>query len=148
VESITTGETVPALVEYVDSTGYATTLVRGGMVAKTVEHLMAVLHAYGITNLLVKMHTEVPILDGSAQELCELIAEAGVEEQASAIEELVVDRRYAVGSDDPAAKGISIEPCDRFEVRYLLEYPAPIGRQEYAFRLDGPESFAREIAPA
>jgi UDP-3-O-acyl N-acetylglucosamine deacetylase len=147
-ESITTGETVPALVDYVDSTGYATTLVRGGMVAKTVEHLMAALHAYGITNLLVKMQTEVPILDGSAQELCELLAGGGVADQPSTIEELVVDRRYAVGSDDPDGKGISIEPCDGFEVSYLLEYPAPIGRQEYTFRLDGPESFAREIAPA
>jgi UDP-3-O-acyl N-acetylglucosamine deacetylase len=147
-ESIATGETVPALVDYVDSTGYATTLVRGGMVAKTVEHLMAALHAYGITNLLVKMHTEVPILDGSAQELCELLAESGVADQPSTIEELVVDRRYAVGADDPAGKGISIEPCDAFEVTYLLDYPAPIGRQEYTFRLDGPESFAREIAPA
>ena len=147
-ESIASGETVPALVEYVDSTGYATTLVRGGMVAKTVEHLMAALHAYGISNLLVKMHTEVPILDGSAQEFCELLAESGVEEQGATIEELVVDQRYGVGSDDPNGKGISIEPCDGFEVRYLLEYPAPIGRQEYTFRLDGPESFAREIAPA
>jgi UDP-3-O-acyl N-acetylglucosamine deacetylase len=147
-ESIASGETVPALVDYVDSTGYATTLVRGGMVAKTVEHLMAALHAYGITNLLVKMHTEVPILDGSAQELCELLAESGIADQDSTIEELVVDRRYAVGSDDPAGKGIAIEPCDGFEVSYLLDYPAPIGRQEYTFRLDGPESFAREIAPA
>ena len=147
-ESIATGETVPALVDWVDSTGYATTLVRGGMVAKTVEHLMATLHAYGITNLLVKMHTEVPILDGSAQELCELLAEGGVEEQRATIEDLVIDRRYAVGPEDAAQKGIWIEPCDGFEVRYLLEYPAPIGRQEYTFRLNGPESFAREIAPA
>jgi UDP-3-O-acyl N-acetylglucosamine deacetylase len=147
-ESIATGETVPALVDYIDSTGYATTLVRGGMVAKTVEHLMATLHAYGISNLLVKMHTEVPILDGSAQELCELVAEGGVDAQQATLEELVVDQRYGVGSDDPREKGIWIEPCDGFEVRYLLEYPAPIGRQEYTFRLDGPESFAREIAPA
>src|SRR5262249_18000643 len=28
------------------------------------------------------------------------------------------------------------------------EYPAPIGVQQYRFRLEGPESFAREIAPA
>jgi UDP-3-O-acyl N-acetylglucosamine deacetylase len=147
-ESIATGETVPALVDYVDSTGYATTLVRGGMVAKTVEHLMAALHAHGITNLLVKMHTEVPILDGSAQELCEVLAGCGVEDQGATLEELVVDRRYAVGDDGPGGKGIAIEPCDGFEVRYVLEYPAPIGRQEYTFRLDGPESFRREIAPA
>src|SRR5919198_5449149 len=70
--SILSGETVPALIDHIDTTGagYATTLVRGGMVAKTVEHLMATLHAYGVTNVLVKMQAEVPILDGSALELC------------------------------------------------------------------------------
>jgi UDP-3-O-acyl N-acetylglucosamine deacetylase len=147
-ESITTGETVPALIDFVDSTGYATTLVRGGMVAKTVEHLMAALHAHGITNLLVKMHAEVPILDGSAERFCELLAEGGVVDQGDVVEELVIDRRLAVGSDDPEAKGIWIEPAECFEVSYLLEYPPPIGRQAYTFRLTGPEAFAREIAPA
>src|SRR5215467_13306066 len=121
--SILSGDTVPALVDHVDSTGYATTLVRGGMVAKTVEHLMATLHAFGVTNLLVKMHTEVPILDGSAQELCELIAGSGVETQGTTtIEELVVDQRYGVGGAGPDEKGIAIEPCDGFEVHYTLDY--------------------------
>ncbi len=147
-ESITSGETVPALIDHVDSTGYATTLVRGGMVAKTVEHLMAVLHAHGITNLLVKMQAEVPILDGSATELCALLEEGGVVEQSEAVDELVVDRRYVIGSDEPEQKGISIEPADRFEVHYTLEYPSPIGRQEYHFHLTGPDAFRREIAPA
>jgi UDP-3-O-[3-hydroxymyristoyl] N-acetylglucosamine deacetylase len=146
--NISSGETVPAFVDYVDSTGYATTLARGGMVAKTVEHLMAALHAHGITNLLVKMQGEVPILDGSAQELCALLDEGGVVEQPETIEELVIDRRYSVGSDDPAEKGISIEPADRFEVHYLLDYPAPIGRQEFTFHFTGVEAFRREIAPA
>jgi UDP-3-O-acyl-N-acetylglucosamine deacetylase len=126
-ESIATGQTVPALVDWVDSTGYATTLVRGAMVAKTVEHLMAALHAHGITNLLVKMHTEVPILDGSAQEPCELLAEGGVEEQRATLEELVIDRRYAVGPEDPAEKGIWIEPCDGFEVRTSSSTPRRSG---------------------
>src|SRR5204862_321492 len=53
--SILSGETVPAVVDHVESTGYATTLVRRGMVAKTVEHLLATLHGYGVTNLLVKL---------------------------------------------------------------------------------------------
>ena len=146
--SISSGETVPALVDHVDSTGYATTLVRGGMVAKTVEHLLATLHAYGITNLLVKMQAEVPILDGSAIELCALVEEGGVVEQPATVEELVIDRRYAIGTDDPVQKGIAIEPADAFEVHYTLDYPAPIGRQEYAFRLAGIESFRRDVAPA
>ena len=146
--SILSGETVPALVDYIDSTGYATTLVHGGMVAKTVEHLMATLHAYGVTNLLVKMQAEVPILDGSALDLCALLDEGGVVEQASTIEELVIDRRYEVGSDEPGEKGMAIEPADAFEVHYTLDYPAPVGRQEYTFRLTDPEAFRREIAPA
>jgi UDP-3-O-[3-hydroxymyristoyl] N-acetylglucosamine deacetylase len=146
--SILSGETVPALVDYIDATGYATTLVRGGMVAKTVEHLMAALHVYGITNVLVKMQAEVPILDGSALELCALLDEAGIVDQPHTVEELVIDGRYAVQSGDPSDKSIAIEPADAFEVHYTLDYPGPIGRQEYEFRFTDPEAFRREIAPA
>jgi UDP-3-O-acyl N-acetylglucosamine deacetylase len=146
--SILSGETVPALVDHIDSTGYATTLVRGGMVAKTVEHLMAALHVYGVTNVLVKMQAEVPILDGSALELCALLDEAGVVDQPAVVEELVVDQRVAVGADDGVHKGIAIEPADTFAVRYTLDYPPPIGRQEYEFELTDVDAFRREIAPA
>jgi UDP-3-O-acyl N-acetylglucosamine deacetylase len=146
--SISTQQTVPALIDFVDTTGYATTLARGGMVAKTIEHLMATLHAHGITNLLIKMNAEVPILDGSALELCALLDEGGVIEQAEGVDEIVIDRRYVVGSEDRAQKGIFIEPSDVFEVHYTLEYPEPVGRQEYAFRMTDAEAFRREIAPA
>ena len=146
--SITSGETVPALVDYVDQTGYATTLARGGMVAKTVEHLMASLHAYGITNVLVKMHAEVPILDGSAAELCALLDESGVVEQDETIEELAIDDRYVIGQDEAGRKGMVVEPADGFEVHYTLQYPAPIGTQVYHYRHTGAASFKAEIAPA
>jgi len=146
--SILSGQTVPALVDHVDSTGYATTLVRGGMVAKTVEHLLAALHAFGITNLLVKMQGEVPILDGSATEFCALIQEAGCVDQPGVVEELVIDRRYTAGSAEPGHKGITIEPADGFSVHYTLDYPPPIGRQEFEFHLTDVEAFRREIAPA
>jgi UDP-3-O-acyl N-acetylglucosamine deacetylase len=146
--SVASGETVPALVDYVESTGYATTLVRGDMTARTTEHLMAALHAYGVTNLLVKMHQEVPVLDGSALELCDLVEEGGVTEQFDSLEELVIDRRYAIGSHADDEKGIAIEPADGFEVDYTLSYPAPIGRQQLAFRMTGAAAFRREIAPA
>src|SRR6058998_252628 len=146
--SILSGETVAALVDHVDSTGYATTLVRGGMVARTVEHLMAALHAYGVTNLLVKMQGEVPILDGSALDLCALLEEGGVVDQPGTLEELVIDRPYAVGACEPGHKGIAIEPGDGFSVHYTLDYPPPIGRQELDFRFTDLEAFRREIAPA
>jgi UDP-3-O-acyl N-acetylglucosamine deacetylase len=113
-----------------------------------VEHLMATLHAHGITNLLVKMQAEVPILDGSAIELCALLDEGGVVDQDDTLEELVIDRRYAVGSAEPGHKGIAIGPADRFEVHYTLDYPPPIGRQEVEFCFTDVEAFRREIAPA
>lgn len=140
--------TVPGKLMYVEGTDHATSLRRGQIRAKTVEHFMAVLHAYGINNLLVKMNEEIPIMDGSALDFCKIIEEAGIEEQDELSEELVIHRRYAVGEIDTDKKHISIEPSDYFGVRYLLDYPTPIGRQEYTFIMKDEAAFKEEIAPA
>ena len=138
---------IPALVSYVRSTGYATTLVRSGAAAQTVEHLLATLHAFGITNLRIKMQGEIPILDGSALEFCELVDSGGVELQEEEIAEIVIDRRSAIG--DPAnGKYIALEPCDGFEVDYTLEYPRPVGRERVVYKHGGADTFRTEIAPA
>jgi UDP-3-O-acyl N-acetylglucosamine deacetylase len=139
-------DTLEALVENVDSTGYATTLYKHGLVARTVEHLMATLHAYGITNLLVKVDSEVPILDGSAAELCALVESAGVEDQDAAVAVYEVREEIRLDAEDGAS--ISIAPHPGLRVTYELSYPEPIGEQVYTFDLDGPESFRRDIAPA
>src|SRR5205823_2860471 len=97
---------------------------------------------------LGKMQAGVRTLDGWALELGALLDESGLVDQPATVEELVIDQRYAVGSDDPARKGIAIEPADLFEVHYVLDYPPPIGRQEYTFRFTDLEAFRREIAPA
>jgi len=61
---------------------------------------------------------------------------------------LVIDRQYTVGEIDPDKKYISIEPSDYFGVRYLLNSPSPIGRQEYTFIMRDEGAFKEEIAPA
>ncbi len=144
--SLSTDETVPAHLDWVDSTGYATTLHRDGVTAKTVEHLLATLHAYGITNLLVKMQGEIPIMDGSALEFCRLIEGAGVVDQGGAVEEVVIDQRVAAGKGDDET--IVIEPADGFGISYYLDYPPPVGVQQYTYMHRGPDSFRDEIAPA
>ena len=144
--SLSTDETVPAHLDWVDSTGYATTLHRNGVTAKTVEHLLATLHAYGVTNLLVKMQGEIPIMDGSALEFCRLIDGAGVVDQGGAVEEIVIHQRIAVGKG--GGETIAIEPADGFGISYYLDYPPPVGAQEYTYLHRGPESFRDEIAPA
>lgn len=136
---------VPAHLDYVGSTGYATSLRANGFAVGTVEHLMAVLHSYGISNLLVKVQGEIPILDGSAVEFCNLIDEAGIQEENEEWSEVVVDRRYQIGSEEET---ISIEPAEVFSVRYVLNYPKPVGVQEYTYTYRTPASFKEEIAPA
>jgi UDP-3-O-acyl N-acetylglucosamine deacetylase len=143
---ISADATVRAHLDNVVSTGYATSLRNKGISVATVEHFLSALHSYGITNLLVKVQSEVPILDGSAIEFCRLIEEAGVQEQDEESVEIVVDRPYRAGKKD--GELITIEPAETFSVRYELHYPKPVGRQDYIYTHRGPESFKEEIAPA
>lgn len=146
-ETISADVEIPALVSYVRSTGYATTLFREGAAAQTVEHLLATLHAFGIANLRIRMQGEIPILDGSAIEFCDLVESGGIEPQEEEIAELVVDRRVAIG-DPETGKYIALEPCDGFEVDYTLEYPPPVGREHVVYKHGGADTFRTEIAPA
>jgi UDP-3-O-[3-hydroxymyristoyl] N-acetylglucosamine deacetylase len=143
---ISADATVRADLDNVFSTGYATSLRNRGISIATVEHFLSALHSYGITNLLVKVQSEVPILDGSAIEFCRLIEEAGIEEQDEDCAEIIVDRTYRAGKQDGAS--ITIEPAATFSVHYELRYPKPVGRQQYFYVHRGPESFKEEIAPA
>ncbi|MEO2168702.1 MAG: UDP-3-O-acyl-N-acetylglucosamine deacetylase, partial [bacterium] len=145
-QSLATEKSVPAHIDFADSTGYATTLFRGGFGAKTVEHLLATLQGYGITNLMVKMEGEVPILDGSASVFCELIEDAGIIEQPGpGVEPFIVRERHAV---EIGGNTIVVEPHDGLVIDYALDYPAPVGQQNFVFDFKDVESFKREIAPA
>jgi UDP-3-O-acyl N-acetylglucosamine deacetylase len=146
--NVTSGASVPAHLDYVDSTGYATTLHGGGITVGTVEHLLATLHCYGITNALIKVQSEVPAMDGSALEFCRLVEQAGVEEQGGGVEPIVIEEPLRVGGGGADEEGIVIEPADGFSVHYVLSYPPPVGRQEYTYVHRGGDSFKAEIAPA
>jgi len=143
--NISSDEVVPAHLDYVQTTEFATSLKKGRAVAKTIEHLMAVLHAYHITNLMVKMIEEIPIMDGSALEFCKIVEEAGIEEQEERVDELIIDRRFEVVHRN---KSLIVEPSEVFSVHYFLDYPSPIGQQTLDFVLEGEETFRNQIAPA
>jgi len=138
--------TVRAHLDHVGSTGYATSLRSKGFAVGTVEHFLAVLHSYGVTNLLVKVQGEVPIMDGSALEFCQAIEEAGVKEQEEECFEIVIERPLEVRAE--GGESIRIEPADGFSVHYVLRYPEPVGEQEHRYVYQGPEHFKAEIAPA
>lgn len=137
---------LPAHLDYVGSTGYATSLRSKGFAVGTVEHFLAALHSYGITNLLVKVQGEVPIMDGSALEFCQAIEEAGIKEQDEEWSEIIIKRPYYVRAK--GGESIRVEPARAFSVHYTLRYPEPVGEQEHFYAYQGPEYFKAEIAPA
>ena len=136
---------IPAHLDFVESTGWSTTIKLGRTQAATIEHLMSALHAYGISNLLIKCNGEVPVMDGSALEFCNLFEETGLEEQDGEWYEIAVDEPITISK---GREQISLEPAEDFSMRYILEYPAPIGRQELEFKLTGPADYKQMIAPA
>ena len=87
-ENISKRGYIPARIEYLNTTGYATSIKKDDLEARTIEHLLAVLHAFGITNLAVKINKEVPIDDGSAINLCEFIKECGIVEQGEIVPDI------------------------------------------------------------
>jgi len=143
--SISSDEVVPAHLDFVQTTDFATSLKKGRAIAKTVEHLMAVLHAYHITNLMVKMIEEIPIMDGSASEFCKMVEEAGVEEQEERADELIIERSLEIVNKN---KSLIIEPAEAFSIHFFLDYPPPIGQQTLDFVLESEEAFKNQIAPA
>jgi len=145
-EHIPDGERIPAYIDYVFSIGYASSVKGKNCMVRTIEHLLATFHMYGITNLLVKVSEEVPILDGSAIEICNKIEEAGIIEQQKGIEPLYIKEAVTM-TGLSNGKSLQIEPSQSFEIDYTLEHGRPIGVQRYRFQ-GGKDAFVAQIAPA
>ena len=76
------GFEIPATVEPVAHCGYATTLMRTGVMLSTVEHLLSALRGLGVDNVYIDVdNLEIPILDGSAEVFAEMIERAGIVSQ-------------------------------------------------------------------
>ncbi len=135
---------VPAHVDFVESTGFATTVRLGQTQAGTIEHLMSALCAYGVSNVLVKCNGEVPVMDGSAREFCRLFEEVGLVEQDGEWYEIDIKKPLEVGDDK---EFIRIEPAEEFCVDYTLRYPEPVGEQRFTFTLSEPSMYRDAIAP-
>ncbi|MEY4520292.1 MAG: hypothetical protein RLZZ499_2892, partial [Cyanobacteriota bacterium] len=71
---------IPAQIAAVGETTLSTELSLGTAKVRTVEHLLASLIASGIDDARIEINAEeLPLLDGSAQNWCEAIAQAGIQ---------------------------------------------------------------------
>lgn len=137
---------IKALAENVSSTVKATTLSANGAEVFTVEHLMSALAMMAIDNIYIEMSSpEPPVTDGSAKVFCELLEEAGLQEQEAEREVYAVDKAFTVYDGD---RYIAVLPYDGYRISFtsINEHPM-LGTQYFDILLDK-ESYKKEIMPA
>jgi len=111
---------------------------------RTVEHLLAACYAVGIDNLEVEISgEEVPILDGSAEPIVQLIESVGVSELD--IERRVIEITEPVYYEDEHRK-FAFEPHDSFAVDINI-YPGEYGHMQWSTEMT-PNLFREEIVAA
>ena len=134
------GFEIPATVESVAHCGYATTLMRTGVMLSTVEHLLAALRGLGVDNAFIEVdNLEIPIMDGSAEDFAQIIERAGIVEQPLARRALLVREKV---SYEQGNRRISVEPADTYQIECLIDFTHPISREIAAARTFG---FTNEI---
>jgi UDP-3-O-[3-hydroxymyristoyl] N-acetylglucosamine deacetylase len=140
-----TAVTVPATADFVVDTSRATVLGREGASVSTTEHLLSALFAAGVTNAEIRVTgAEIPIGDGSAQGFFEAIESAGVVSQNVPRRTFAPDQPLFVTSGD---RMVAVLPAPAFAVRFVADFPAPIGTQYFYGEIDA-QLYRREIAGA
>ncbi|MCG8467499.1 MAG: UDP-3-O-acyl-N-acetylglucosamine deacetylase [Gemmatimonadetes bacterium] len=137
---------IPASVHAVDSVEWETALGEGEARVRTVEHILAAVHAFEIDNLRIDLSgPEPPALDGSAAPWCERIAAAGLERQEADVRRLDLATPLHVEVGDAR---YTILPHDGFRVSANIDFDHPTVGRQFASAAIEPESFTRDIAPA
>ena len=138
---------IEALAENVVDTRRGTVLGKKDVVVSTVEHALAALYASGIDNCLIDVNApELPILDGSAKEYVEKIAEVGLEEQKADKDFYIIKEKVRV-SDEETGSVITIYPDDNFSVDVMVEYNSSVIPNQFAM-LDDLADFNSDVASA
>jgi UDP-3-O-[3-hydroxymyristoyl] N-acetylglucosamine deacetylase len=140
------GLRIAALQASTTALDHATTVGKDDVSVGTVEHILAAIVAFGITDVDIHIDgAEVPIIDGSAVPFMHLIDAAGVRELGTEVAVLRIRQPIEVVDGE---KSIRITPSNRLSIRYHIDFEHPsILRQSYDFDFhEG--NFLRKIAPA
>jgi len=137
---------IPLAVENVLDLPNRTALALNESRVEVIEHLLACLHIAGITDLIIECPTgEVPLLDGSALPIWQVIENAGRKNLSECIMPLTTHAPLYVEGDEAVLIAL---PADELRVSYFLAYDDPrIGCEDTSLIISK-DTFAREIAPA
>lgn len=139
------GTRFPAAVEHVIDTSRATVLGASGNSVSTTEHLLSALFAMGVSNAeIVVEGPEIPAEDGSSAAFAAAIAACGSVVQNRPRKVLELDAPCWVRAGD---RMIAAFPAESFRVRFIADFPAPVGTQYFEGEVDS-QTYRTEIAGA
>ena len=136
---------IPAQVEHVSETSRSTTISRGKAKVQTVEHVLASLSGFGVTNAIVEVDSnEPPIADGSSRQFCRMINEVGIETQAEKVGPIVITDPIEYTHGETMMHAF---PFDGFKITCTSSDKGGRFTQFFSVELT-PETWEREIAHA
>ncbi|MBM4178401.1 MAG: bifunctional UDP-3-O-[3-hydroxymyristoyl] N-acetylglucosamine deacetylase/3-hydroxyacyl-ACP dehydratase [Ignavibacteria bacterium] len=139
---------IPAIVDNVVEIARGTTLAVGEARVYTVEHVLAALVGMGVDNCTIELTSnEPPVGDGSSMPYVEMIQKAGIVEQQTVRNEIIIDEpiRYV---DEQRGTEIVALPNDDFRVTVMVDYKNPALGSQHTGLFDMDKEFVTEFAPA
>lgn len=142
------GPQLKADIDNVIDISRGTTIGKGPVIVHTVEHVMAAIAGLSIDNVIVELdNNEPPVIDGSAIPFVHALKEAGIVQQDSPRDYLVIERTI-VYSEDKRGVDIVVFPSDEFRITFLIDYKNPALGTQYTAIYSMKDEFETEFAPA
>ena len=136
---------IPAHIKYVTETSRSTTISKGKVKVQTIEHVLASLAGFGITNAIIEVDSnEPPIADGSSRRFCRMVEEAGIAIQSEKVEPIAITDTIEYTNGETVMSAL---PYDGFKISCTSSDKA--GRFTQFFSIDlTVDSWKKEIAHA
>jgi UDP-3-O-[3-hydroxymyristoyl] N-acetylglucosamine deacetylase len=139
---------IPAQIAMVGETTLSTELVVKNAKVRTVEHLLAALIANGVDDARIEINgQEVPLLDGSAKNWCEAIAQAGIINHSQSPQaSITLTEPIWIHENDSFVAAL---PASETRFTYGIDFAdyQAIANQWHSWN-PNQENFTTEIAPA
>lgn len=139
---------IPADIDHVIDVSRGTTLGDGDVRVITVEHVLSALAGMQIDNIIVELDSEeAPVGDGSALPVVETLLKAGLQEQDSPKDFLIIEETISY-TDKERGIDIVVLPSDDYRITYMIDYQNPVLGTQYTSMYSLEEEFVKEYAGA
>ncbi|HDI51933.1 UDP-3-O-[3-hydroxymyristoyl] N-acetylglucosamine deacetylase [candidate division KSB1 bacterium] len=139
---------IPADIDHVVDLSRGTTIGIDNVKIHTVEHTLAAIYGLEIDNLYVELDSnEPPVFDGSSLPFVEKLTEAGIVEQDSPKDYLIIDQTITYNEEDRGVD-LVVMPSDEFRITFMVDYQNPALGTQYTSMYSLTQEFVKEYAPA